>query len=581
MKHKQLSVSLTEALHALSTISEGEIQQLSLADCARMISTLPPEPKIARVRAQLANRLQRQLSTSWIEKGNAYEVFSVLVALWQYQRSYVTGEHLAATLRRLIAAERAIGGPYYFKDTDIVSANALIAIFMRLVAKPLPNVTTFLEHAIDDSQLNRTALIYLLAHANITSKLVPYVRNHWTHESWQTPLAIATALTVLEKSAPPHYVDRALSVLYAQQHNGLWEDCRLLSPRPGSKFVTTAIIVGVLTTYQPSDKVTVSRFRKRQQVILGAASQTFDAYTNPLRSTAIDLVAKVGSADKNFEITQLSVLFANALRVPDALTDQQHAKLGLASLFGWIAYTVYDDFLDGAGRPARLPVANIAMRTSIEYFRVALPAHTTFVRYAHNAFSIMDEANAWEVGHCRFVVRGQEIVIGELPKYGQRTMLAKRSFAHSLAPMAALWEQAGASTAVNTRHIKAAFTHYLIARQLVDDLYDWVDDIKTGQASYVVTAILRDIRVRPGAYRLDDLLPLMQQSFKHVVLPKVCQYILQHVASSRQEFQRSDLLYPDSGFYALLDRLEMTAQHSLDARAKNLTFYEATKTIKF
>jgi hypothetical protein len=305
-----------------------------------------------------------------------------------------------------------------------------------------------------------------------------------------------------------------------------------------------------------------------------AARQALASHTEPLRSSAIDIVAHVGSADKNFEITQLAILFADALKTPSALTDQQYTKLGLASLFGWIAYTIYDDFMDGAGQPEKLPVANIAMRASVEYFRAALPRHTSFAHYASKAFSVMDEANAWEIEHCRFIVHGEEVTIGKLPKYGQRGILAKRSFAHTLAPMAVLWQARTGST----HHIKAAFTHYLVARQLSDDLHDWVDDMKTGQASYVVTTILRDIRVKPGVHKLSDLFPTMQKSFRRTVLPKICEYILQHAALSRQEFQKSGLLHTDNNLYALLDRLEMVARYSLDMRAKSLTFYEASKS---
>ena len=587
MKTNQLAASLAEAIHALDAIADDDFQELSLIDCARIVYALPPTPELARIRGRLACRLQRQLSASWVEQGNAYEVFSVLIALWQYQPVYVTGEHLAATLRRLIAAERAVGGPYYFENADAIPVNAQIAIFMRLVAKPLPNVDAFLAQAVADGRFggtrsSRADLIYLLAQAAATPKLIDYVKDHWTRKSWQTPLRIATALTLLHRSAPPPLVHHALAVLCDQQRNGLWEDCALTATAGQSTtFVTTAIVIGVLTRHQPQARTTTIRFRKRQKTIISAACRTFAHYAEPLRSSAIDTVTHVGSADKDFEITQLSILFADALKTPTTLTERQHTKLGLASLFGWVAYTIYDDFLDSAGTPAKLPVANIAMRTSMDYFRSALPAHAAFVRYAADSFSMMDEANAWEVEHCRFAVHGKEVTIGELPRYGQRTILATRSYAHTLAPMATLWERAYSSRPINTCHIKTAFTHYLIARQLSDDLHDWAEDIEAGQASYVVAAILRDMRVKPGVYRLSDLLPAMQKSFRRTVLPKVCEHILRHAALSRQEFQKSGLLHTDNNLYALLDRLEVVAQYSLDMRNKSFTFYEASKTTRF
>jgi len=582
MKRDQVAVSLEKAVVALSAITDDDLRELSITDCARMVYVLPQVPEIGEVRRRLARRLQRQLSVSWVEQGNAYEVFAVLIALWQYKPACVTGEHLAATLRRLIAAERVVGGPYDFKNVDTVPINAQVALFMRLVAKPLPNVDAFLAQAIDDGQfgdsrLNRVGLLHLLVQAGMTPKLVAYIKSCWTGKLWQTPLGIATALIVLNDSISPRQRRDALAVLCSQQHQGLWAGSALAASTQNATFVTTAIVVGVLKGQQAQAKARASRFRKRQQVIVGAACQIFASYTEPLRSSAIDMVTKVGAADKNFEITQLSVLFAHALKTPDTLTAQQHTSLGLASFFGWMAYTIYDDFLDSEGEPEKLPVANIAMRTSIDYFRAALPAHAAFVRYAAKIFCVMDEANAWEVGNCRFVVCGSKIEIGKLPRYGQRANLASRSIAHTLAPMAVLWQQAPTGKSADKHHIKAAFTHYLIARQLSDDLHDWVDDVKAGQASYVVTAILRDIRAKPGTYSVKRLLPTMQKSFRRTVLPKVCQYILRHVVASRQEFIKSELLHTDNNFYSLLDRLEVVARYSLDMRAKSFDFYKASK----
>lgn len=587
MKSNYVEQSLTMAFRALSTITKDDLQDLSVVECARMLYTLPPVPELAVVRRRLAYRLQRQLSASWVEQGHAYEVFSVLIALWKYQPASVTGEHLARVLRRLIDAELAVGGPYYFNNVDVIATNAQIAIFMRLVAKPLPNVDAFLTQIVNSSQfgdtdLHRAALIYVLAQATATPKLASYVSGHLTDRLWQAPLGIAIVLSVFRGVAHTKSIHRAMTVLCSQQHNGWWEDTAVAtSTQQNTKLVTTAIVIGALVTHQPRTETTVSAFRKRQQLIASAACQTFITYKEPLRSLAVQSVAKVIAADKNFEITQLSLLFAEALKVPDTLTEQQHTKLGLASLFGWIAYTIYDDFLDGEGQPAKLPVANIAMRASVDYFRAALPAHKEFVRHVSKAFCKMDEANAWEVRHCRFGMCNQAIVIGELPKYGRRTILAARSFAHALAPMAVLWHSGQTSKTASQHHMKAAFTHYLIARQLSDDLHDWSDDIKTGQVSFVVAAILRDMHAMPGVYELTTLLPTMQKSFRRTVLPKVCRYILRHVAIARQEFQKSELLQTDNNLYKLLDKLELTAVHALDRHAKSLAFYRASKTMRF
>jgi hypothetical protein len=147
-------------------------------------------------------------------------------------------------------------------------------------------------------------------------------------------------------------------------------------------------------------------------------------------------------------------------------------------------------------------------------------------------------------------------------------VLAARSFAHALTPMAVLAEYAPHSVK-KMHHIETAFQHYLIARQLNDDLHDWVKDMQAGQASYVVTAILRDMRVKNDVYDLTALMPAMQRCFRGATMSKICQRMLWHITLSRQHFIKSQLLQPSNDIYILLDNLELSAHHSMDKQAKS------------
>ena len=274
---------------------------------------------------------------------------------------------------------------------------------------------------------------------------------------------------------------------------------------------------------------------------------------------------KVCGSDKNFEITLLPHFFAQALKDPVSLTSQQYTMLGLANVCAWIAYTIYDDFLDCKGKPTHLPIANTALRASLSCFR-ALSAQDTIQRYVAGIFKAMDEANSWEVNYCRFAVQAERVTITDLPYYRTGAMLAARSFAHALAPMVILAQTSHGSP--RARYIESGFRHYLIAWQLDDDMRDWQEDMQAGQASYVVTAILRDMRMKPGEYSLHALLSTMQKYFRLTTMPKVSWRILRHIDMSRRAFAKSQLLRPSNDIYALLDGIEQSVDHSLDKRAK-------------
>jgi len=561
---------LAKAVRPLSIALERDAQHIGLLDCAIILGALPDISEFSIVRGQLADRLRDQLTPEWIVNGDdAYEVFSVLVALWRYNAAWVSGEHLAAAVERLVKNEVAAGGPYYSQGQVSIAANLQIAIFLRLVAKPLPNVDAFLKaaitsHHLDDPKLAETDIIYLLDRAFGDAELAQYVKGSWRQTDWQTPAHQAVALAVLKDNMEPSDIKNTVQALSDQQQSdGFWA-----GESSDSSFVTTAFIVEILTRLtQAKPKESAFDLRHRQRSVALAARKMFDTYAEPLRSSAFTAVNEICIADSNFEITLLPHFFAEALKSSVQIADHKRAQLGLASLYVWMAYTIYDDFLDGEGEPDKLPVANIAMRASLDCFRLALPAKD-FQRYVAHVFSGMDETNAWEVNHCRFMICGETITITQLPNYNQCIALATRSLAHALGPMALLMTQ----STKNIRRIESAFRHYLIARQLNDDLHDWLKDIQSGQISYVVAAILRDLKVKPGTYVFEMLVPAMQKCFRQKTMMQVCRQIRRHTAASKRDFIKSDLLRPVNSIYALLDGLELSVQDSLDQQAKAQAF---------
>jgi hypothetical protein len=105
-----------------------------------------------------------------------------------------------------------------------------------------------------------------------------------------------------------------------------------------------------------------------------------------------------------------------------------------------------------------------------------------------------------------------------------------------------------------------AFRHYLIARQLNDDLHDWREDMRAGCMTYVLTVLLRDACILPGEYPLDELLPTLERYFWYQTLPYTCRRILYHVDTSRQNLAQVGVIRPDNIVSQLLDKIETSVQ---------------------
>jgi len=195
--------------------------------------------------------------------------------------------------------------------------------------------------------------------------------------------------------------------------------------------------------------------------------------------------------------------------------------IAAAALYGWIAFMIYDRFLDREGDdPALLPVANLAQREMNRFFLGRLPG------LAEQVFDRMDRANAWEAAHCR-CRPDAPLADLSLPDYGDCRTLADRSLGHALPVLAALSEDTPESAAV-----LEFFEHYLIARQLNDDAHDWQADLDHGQINAVAVPLLA--RLAGDGRRLYD--PTLRQE---LVARFWKREIISVISRARHELERA------------------------------------------
>ena len=211
-----------------------------------------------------------------------------------------------------------------------------------------------------------------------------------------------------------------------------------------------------------------------------------DSLDEPAIDIANNIFQKIYRVDTNGEISQLSTIFFKGLRlsstsIPNSLLD----TFGIANFFIWMAYSLYDRVIDNDLSTDHVMVANIFERKAVELYQANDISCVTILTLLNRT----DQANAWEVKHCRFVPNRSTTTIPIIPsKQKLITMLASRSIAHISGPVSIF--NILVSNTKKQQVLLEALTHYCIARQLNDDLHDWVDDFNNGRVTYVISHLL-------------------------------------------------------------------------------------------
>ena len=294
-----------------------------------------------------------------------------------------------------------------------------------------------------------------------------------------------------------------------------------------------------------------------------------------VRSLALKFLARIKQADKHREISLLSSRFHGSLQNP--VHSRYIAPLGEANILCWIAYTIYDHFIDGELVTPYLPVANITMRLSIQRYESLFALNHPFREIVQKTFTAMDSANAWELEHCRFKITESHLTVGQIPNYGRHHMLARRSFGHALGPLALV--SLGSTTPQQLDTIEKSLRHYLIARQLNDDMHDWREDLQKGHISPVVALLLRQADIQPGVYPLPSLVENLTPIFWSDTVETMNKVIHTNVQSSKRYLRQSQLLKKDADFFNLIIRLDDMALSAAKAHQQYQSFLSSIATV--
>jgi hypothetical protein len=276
-----------------------------------------------------------------------------------------------------------------------------------------------------------------------------------------------------------------------------------------------------------------------------------------LRAMAIAQVEK--TTDE--KITALAYDFHDALYRKRILVPFDIVEpLSLANFFGWTAYDIYDNALDGEDDATLIPCANFFLRALTEIYHSLGARATGIVPLFKNTMNRIDNANAWEQRHCR-------IPACPLPSFGDHRTLADRSIGHAMGPLAILLLAGYDANGKEYKNVESFFSHYLIARQLHDDAHDWAEDLLHGRVNSIGAIVLKNFE---GKYS-DAALPKLKKIFWEKTIDAAARMITSHVAASRRARENSPLC--DTDFMeSALQRLASGARRAITERDEALVF---------
>ncbi len=529
------------------------------------------------------------------------DTFCALAALYEHDPTLFDGEAMAKIATMLTSAEIQEGGPYNmwlvppegrskWENIDLV-VNSNIAFFLSLQDIQLPGLDAYIEKCIDGKKYafpycSEYPGLYFISRfykGRKKQEMIEYILSKREADGkWENPMQTALAVSaLLNLSAGTLHKELVKSVEYllAEQEKGGWKPYSFFFQSKtqeetlyaGSASTTTALCLEALHKYTEAIEKEVPTSTKNEENQIKQYAQIIDKVRTRFREsgesvkiTALEIVDITVKSDADKHIALLPYYFAHGLiNPPRVISNDLTIALGAASMHGWIAYTVYDKFLDGVSDPKTLPVAMISLRESYGVLSHLLPMETGFPKFSRKVFNMMDEANAWEIATCRFNPKEE---LGVLPDFSDLSKLADRSIGHALGPLAILFVLGYREESREVGLTMCFFKHYLIARQLDDDAHDWEEDYQAGRMTWVLVKLFEDCKTK------SPTLEQLRTVFWNQTIVSISNEMLEHIIKSRKYLIEMSSFFDARIFEVMLASIEKSALSALKEHREIIQF---------
>lgn len=538
------------------------------------------------------------------------DTFCALSALFEYDPEIIDGRALAKVAHLLTAQEEKVGGPYRtwlavknavgWEDVDLV-VNSNVAYFLLLEGINLPNLNKFIISKIKQKKMESKyypsvyPIVYFISRffqkkEKYQTALSQMLLDIQIDEKSDNPLhvALATSSMLLLGTSSPKIRQAVIYLLSQQNSKGNWQAYSfcfdpIINGKvhySGSSPLTTAFCLEALQRYltTTNNKPKILQNDEAEIIyreIVSNIKKRISSLQTELNSKTLECLGTTLQKENKKQVALFPYYFKLALgNRAVKLTNQFIVELGTANLYGWIAYTIYDDFLDDEGDPKKLSVANLALRELTTIFTGILP-RTDFAQVFKRIMDQLENANTWEVTHCRAKILDSMIKLENfiIPDYGDLSKLAERSLGHALTPIAILYSLGFDKKSIEAVSSFQFFKHYLIARQLNDDAHDWEKDLKMGHINAVGSILLKKYRIKTNI-KMSILIPKLQEIFWYEAIVEVSNLVLEHTRIARRHLKQCSVIH-QSLADKLLEKYEKSAKLALREQ-KNATKFLAS-----
>ncbi len=429
------------------------------------------------------------------------DTFCVLSALYLYDKKIISPQVLSQAVQLLTTCEVQEGGPYktwlvaddapeVWQDVDQV-VNVNIGFFLSLQGICLPSLDKLFKESLESQHFTSpyypTSYPFFYFLSRFAKGSLKKSLQKILLEDHQPKTALNTALwtsALLNVGVSPTKVTGSVEYLKGQQQkDGSWMASAFytgVNPKKdktfygGSSVLTTVLCLEALHKYELALKPPTPPESGIYDTISQQLLEEFKALPDPLHKIGLTQLKKIQKREK--VIFLLPSLFGQDLKVN--LPESFYIELGKANVLGWIAYTIYDDFLDNEGHPELLSFANYCLRQLTTIFLKVLPNNPQFEKLFAETMNALDASNTWEVLNCRSKTSFPQI---DLHKLSQKSM------GHALGVFAVL---SAAGREDQIERYQQFFHYYLVAKQLNDDAHDVFADLKKGFFTPVFINIL-------------------------------------------------------------------------------------------
>lgn len=593
-------------LHALSTVPVryGLVSRIQERACNFLLSQQSEQYSF--------NYWQREsdMAREFPYPDDLDDTFSIQSAISRVRPELCNAAALAHFTRLLVATEACPGGPYrtWLSQKSLtppeellpdIAVNANVGYFLKLQGLHVEPLLSYLHSQIESSAFASRyypsvwPVLYFLARSISRTSYTAFAyciakESRILDASPDLLFSALRLLVLISIDAPPEFIRSARTSVVSLAEQGWASSPFCFDPViSGSQYaayseaLTRALVLESLWSAQevsnpyPSvssigigNALSTSGFHT---AVHAAVVKHVQSLPKEISERALEAHAVLMRKDAGHQIASLPTWFAREEVKMQSSLGEAAIRLGMASVFGWIAYTIYDSIMDTAKGAVLLPVANTLLLELSYIYGDLLKSAPEVLKLFKTVMARMEAGNLWELSHTRIQV---ENGVCTLPEQGVSFLPmqpAEKSIGHALAPLTFSFIQSRKAGTFDAAGILRFFEHYLTARQLNDDAHDWFEDTLCGHLTMANSMVLQGCS-RNGYVDLIGQKLAMQRYFWNIVLPHIAGTINYHITQARAALHALHLPESPRIEANLLDPLEQSARTALADSANAALF---------